>query len=118
LYGYTNERADRWGGDTRRRAELLLAVFKAVRGKVGGTVPIGARISQGKVIDFLHKWKGRERDAEIIFGSLGDAGADFIHVTEFEACSLHLKAAATASSRWVAAMRLTPGSSPMAACTT
>ncbi len=27
----------------------------------------------------------QERDAEIIFGSLGDAGADFVHVTEFEA---------------------------------
>jgi 2,4-dienoyl-CoA reductase-like NADH-dependent reductase (Old Yellow Enzyme family) len=85
LTDYANERADRWGGDTRRRAELLLAVFKAVRGKVGGTVPVGARISQGKVNDFLHKWKGCERDAEIIFGSLADAGADFIHVTEFEA---------------------------------
>jgi 2,4-dienoyl-CoA reductase-like NADH-dependent reductase (Old Yellow Enzyme family) len=28
---------------------------------------------------------GAERDAEIIFGSLADAGADFIHVTGFEA---------------------------------
>jgi 2,4-dienoyl-CoA reductase-like NADH-dependent reductase (Old Yellow Enzyme family) len=37
------------------------------------------------VNDYHHKWSDAERDAEIIFGSLADAGADFIHVTEFEA---------------------------------
>jgi 2,4-dienoyl-CoA reductase-like NADH-dependent reductase (Old Yellow Enzyme family) len=56
-----------------------------VRAKVGPKVPVGVRISQGKVNDYDHKWSGAERDAEIIFGSLADAGADFIHVTEYEA---------------------------------
>lgn len=45
---------------------------------------LGVRISQGKVNEYHHKWVGAERDAEIVLGSLGDAGADFIHVTEFE----------------------------------
>ena len=48
-------------------------------------VPVGVRISQGKVNDFHHKWPDAERDAEIIFGSLAEAGADFIHVTEYQA---------------------------------
>ena len=64
---------------------LILETFRAVRAKVGAKVPVGVRISQGKVNDHQHKWAGGERDAEIVFGSLADAGADFIHVTEHEA---------------------------------
>ncbi len=81
----TNTRADRWGGATANRVRLILDTFKAVRAKVGAKVPVGVRISQGKVNDHHHKWADAERDAEIIFGGLADAGADFIHVTEFEA---------------------------------
>ncbi|KRE16819.1 NADH:flavin oxidoreductase [Bosea sp. Root381] len=85
LTDYTNAREDRWGGDVRARLEVTLAVFREVRAKIGATTALGVRISQGKVNDFHHKWKGGEADAEIVFGSLADAGADFIHVTEFEA---------------------------------
>jgi len=60
-------------------------VVKAVRAAIGGGVPLGVRISQGKVNDFAHKWAGGEADAEVIFGALDDAPLDFIHVTEFEA---------------------------------
>lgn len=84
LTDYTNQRGDRWGGDTQARIGLILEVLKAVRSAVGA-VPVGVRISQGKVNDFQHKWLGGERDAEIIFGSLEDAGVDYLHVTEFEA---------------------------------
>jgi 2,4-dienoyl-CoA reductase-like NADH-dependent reductase (Old Yellow Enzyme family) len=82
---YANTRTDQWGGATENRARLTLETLKAVKEKVGAGVPIGVRISQGKVNDFDHKWAGGERDAEIIFGGLADAGADFIHVTEYEA---------------------------------
>jgi 2,4-dienoyl-CoA reductase-like NADH-dependent reductase (Old Yellow Enzyme family) len=85
LTDYANNRMDRWGGATEKRVRLIVETFKAVRAKVGANVPVGVRISQGKVNDYHHKWAGAERDAEIIFGSLADAGADFIHVTEFEA---------------------------------
>ncbi|WP_052213584.1 NADH:flavin oxidoreductase [Belnapia sp. F-4-1] len=82
---YTNAREDRWGGSTRSRIRLSLEVLKEVRHRVGAAVPVGVRISQAKVNDFSHKWQRGEEDAEVIFGSLGDAGVDFIHVTEFEA---------------------------------
>lgn len=85
LTDYMNDRTDRWGGATENRVRLAVETFKAVRAKVGPDVPVGVRISQGKVNDYHHKWAGAERDAEIIFGALGDAGADFIHVTDFEA---------------------------------
>jgi 2,4-dienoyl-CoA reductase-like NADH-dependent reductase (Old Yellow Enzyme family) len=85
LTDYANNRTDRWGGATKNRVRLIVETLKAVRARIGAKVPLGVRISQGKVNDYHHKWAGAERDAEIIFGSLVDAGADFVHVTEFEA---------------------------------
>jgi 2,4-dienoyl-CoA reductase-like NADH-dependent reductase (Old Yellow Enzyme family) len=85
LTDYTNTRSDQYGGSTENRVRLTLEVIGAVRAAIGNAVPLGVRISQGKVNDNLHKWAGTEKDAEIIFGSLADAGVDYIHVTEFEA---------------------------------
>ncbi|MCM3772383.1 MULTISPECIES: NADH:flavin oxidoreductase [Priestia] len=85
LTDYTNKRTDEYGGSTENRVRLLVEVSKAVREAVGEHFTIGMRISQGKVNDYNHKWAGKEKDAEIIFGQLGRAGLDFIHVTEYEA---------------------------------
>jgi 2,4-dienoyl-CoA reductase-like NADH-dependent reductase (Old Yellow Enzyme family) len=85
LTDYTNHRSDHWGGGTEARLRLTLAVLRAVRESVGPAVPVGVRISQGKVNDRLHKWQNGEHDAYIVFGSLANAGVDFIHVTESEA---------------------------------
>jgi 2,4-dienoyl-CoA reductase-like NADH-dependent reductase (Old Yellow Enzyme family) len=85
LSAHTNLRGDRWGGSVQGRVSLLAELLKAVKGAVGGEVPVGIRISQGKVNDFTSKWRGRDADAKVIFGALADAEADFIHVTEFEA---------------------------------
>ncbi|WP_028777801.1 NADH:flavin oxidoreductase [Shimazuella kribbensis] len=85
LTDYTNQRKDEYGGSTENRVRLLVEVSKAVREAVGQEFTVGIRISQGKVNDYFHKWAGREKDAEIIFGNLGQAGLDYIHVTEFEA---------------------------------
>ncbi|MBN7807849.1 MULTISPECIES: NADH:flavin oxidoreductase [Agrobacterium] len=83
LTDYTNHRTDKWGGDIKARMGVILDVVSTVKSSVGGKGPVGIRISQGKVNDFYHKWEGGERDAEVIFGSLADAGIDFLHVTEF-----------------------------------
>jgi 2,4-dienoyl-CoA reductase-like NADH-dependent reductase (Old Yellow Enzyme family) len=85
LTAETNQRTDRWGGDTKARVSLLVEIVKALKAEVGNEVPVGIRISQGKVNDFTSKWLGGESDGRIIFESLAEAGADFIHVTEFEA---------------------------------
>lgn len=84
LTDFSNQRTDKWGGDIRSRVLLILEVYKAVRNAVGSAT-VGVRISQGKVNDFIHKWPEGEAGAEAVFGSLADAGVDFIHVTEFEA---------------------------------
>ncbi len=85
LTDYTNQRTDRWGGNVAARIALTLEVIKAVKTAVGASVPVGVRLSQSKVNDYEHKWPEGEAGAEVIFGSVKDAGVDFIHVTEFEA---------------------------------
>lgn len=85
LTAHTNLRTDAWGGSLKARLSLLVAIVQAVKAEVGDQVPVGIRISQGKVNDFAHKWAGGEDDAQVIFSALADAGADFIHVTEHEA---------------------------------
>lgn len=85
LGAHTNLRNDRWGGSMRARVQLLIDIVNSVRLSVGDAVPVGIRISQGKVNDFASKWPGGEADAEVIFGTLADAGVNFIHVTEHEA---------------------------------
>ncbi|CAM2157240.1 NADH:flavin oxidoreductase [Pararobbsia alpina] len=85
LTAHTNLRTDRWGGDALKRVQLLADIVKLVKHSIGNAAPVGIRISQGKVNDFTSKWLGGEADAEAIFGTLADAGANFIHVTEYEA---------------------------------
>ncbi|PAF16314.1 oxidoreductase [Terribacillus saccharophilus] len=85
LTEHTNQRTDEYGGSTENRVRLLVKVAKAVRETVGQDFTVGIRISQSKVNDYTYKWSGKEEDAKIIFGHLGQAGLDYIHVTEFEA---------------------------------
>jgi len=85
LTDHTNRRSDRWGAALPQRLEAAVSTIKAVRASVGASVPVGIRVSQGKVNDFSHKWAGGEQDAETIFGTLAATGVDYIHVTEFEA---------------------------------
>lgn len=85
LTDYSNLRSDTWGGAIGQRVRLSAEVARAVRQAVGGAVPVGMRISQGKVNDFTHKWAEAEAGAEVVFGALADTGLDYIHVTEFEA---------------------------------
>ncbi|MEI3852095.1 MULTISPECIES: NADH:flavin oxidoreductase [Ensifer] len=82
---FSNRRTDRWGGDIVQRLGLSLEVLKAVRTEIGPSVPLGLRLSQGKVNDFRHKWVEREPGAARVFEALAESPADFVHVTEFEA---------------------------------
>ncbi|MCM3746262.1 NADH:flavin oxidoreductase [Paenibacillus pasadenensis] len=85
LTDYSNQRTDEYGGSTVNRVRFLMEVSHAVRQAVGQDFTVGIRISQGKVNDFVHKWAGKEEDAKIIFGRLGQAGLNYIHVTEYQA---------------------------------
>jgi 2,4-dienoyl-CoA reductase-like NADH-dependent reductase (Old Yellow Enzyme family) len=65
----------------RLAAEVVDEVLQAV----GSQIAVGIRISQAKVSDYAHRWAGGTDDAEVIFGTLGRAGAHFLHTTEYRA---------------------------------
>lgn len=85
LTDHTNRRTDGYGGETASRIRFAAEVVRAVRRFVGQDYLVGVRISQAKVNDFEHKWAGGEADAQVVFSAVAEAGADYIHTTEFEA---------------------------------
>lgn len=80
-----NQRSDAYGGGVAGRFRLIGDVAQAVRAAVGADFTVGVRISQGKVNDFTHKWRGAEAEAAHVFGALGRLPVDYVHTTEFEA---------------------------------
>jgi len=63
---------------------LLVEIIQDVRKAVGENFVVGIRISQAKVNNFSYR-PAKEQDAQIIFESLGHAGTDYIHITEYQA---------------------------------
>lgn len=80
-----NLRADGYGGSVEARLRLMAEIVAAVREAVGPVFAVGLRISQAKVNDFAHKWRGGENEAAAIFGALGRLPIDYLHTTEYEA---------------------------------
>ena len=48
---FANRRDDRWGGDARRRARLILEVYQAVRRAVGADFPVTARLGVADTVE-------------------------------------------------------------------
>lgn len=85
LTDYTNQRTDQYGGSVENRIRLSAEIVRATRDTLPEHIPVGIRISQSKVNDYTYKWPGEEQDAKVIFSALAEAGADFIHTTEYQA---------------------------------
>lgn len=85
LTDYLNRRGDHYGGSPENRVRLAAEICHDVREAVGPGMTVGIRISQAKVSDTDHKWSGGVEEAEVIFGTLGATGIDFVHTTEYRA---------------------------------
>jgi 2,4-dienoyl-CoA reductase-like NADH-dependent reductase (Old Yellow Enzyme family) len=85
LNDYTNQRDDHYGGSVENRVRLAAEICDDVLQALGSEVTIGMRISQTKVSDSAHRWAGQSRDAETIFGVLGQTGVHYMHTTEPDA---------------------------------
>ena len=72
----TNRRTDRWGGDTRARAEFGVEVVREIRRTIGAAVPIIFRFSQHKQQDYKARFAANPGELEITLGALADAGVD------------------------------------------
>lgn len=85
LTTYTNERDDEYGGSIENRIRFPAEVVSAVADAVDDDTVVGVRLSQSKVNDPDYRWPDGEADADVAFGRLSDAGADYLHVTEEDA---------------------------------
>lgn len=80
LTDYTNQREDHYGGSIEHRVRFGVEVVRAVQSEVPASVPVGIRLSQGKVNDALYEWPNGIDDANIVFSEFAKTGVDFLHV--------------------------------------
>ncbi len=79
----TNQRSDRWGGDTLPlRARFAVELLKAVRAAVGPDYPVIIRLSQWKQQDFAFRLAPSPDQLTAWLGPLADAGADVFHCSQ------------------------------------
>lgn len=76
LWGETNRREDRWGGDHVARTAFAVEVVRQIRAAVGEDLPILFRFSQWKQQDFRAKLAQTPQELEAILGPISDAGVD------------------------------------------
>ncbi|GHO48992.1 NADH:flavin oxidoreductase [Ktedonospora formicarum] len=80
ITNYTNRRTDRYGGSIKGRIRFAVEVVEAIRLAVGKEYPLGMRLSQTKVNDFVYRWPGGQKDGEVIFSALAEAGVSYLHL--------------------------------------
>jgi 2,4-dienoyl-CoA reductase-like NADH-dependent reductase (Old Yellow Enzyme family) len=97
LWGYTNRRGDRWGGYHSARAEFGVAVVRAIRDRIGESMPIALRFSQFKMQDYQARLADTPKELELLLGPLAEAGVDvfdasqrFFDTPAFEGSPLNL----------------------------
>lgn len=78
LWGATNIRTDRYGGDAVQRARFAVEVVEAVRAAIGPDMPIIFRFSQWKQQDFDAQLAETPAELERILGPIADAGVDVL----------------------------------------
>ena len=76
LWGETNLRTDRWGGDLRERTRFAVEVVQAIRRAIRPDMPIVFRFSQWKQQDFKAKLARTPQELERVLGPIADAGVD------------------------------------------
>lgn len=76
LWGFTNRRTDRYGGDAAARTRFGVEVVSAVRKAIGPDMPIILRFSQWKQQDFSANLAVTPQELEAILAPLADAGVD------------------------------------------
>jgi len=76
LWGETNRRTGRWGGNAAARTRFAVELVKRCRLAMGEDKPVIFRFSQWKQQDFRAKLAETPQELETILGPLADAGVD------------------------------------------
>ena len=72
-----NQRDDQWGGSLENRMRFVLAVYHAIREKVGNDFPIGIKLNSA---DFMRGGFTEEDSMEVV-KALANAGIDLIEIS-------------------------------------
>ncbi|WP_250655283.1 NADH:flavin oxidoreductase/NADH oxidase family protein [Alkalimarinus coralli] len=72
-----NQRNDQWGGSLENRMRFVLAVYHAIREKVGKDFPIGIKLNSA---DFMRGGFTEEDSMEVV-KALAEAGIDLIEIS-------------------------------------
>lgn len=72
-----NQRNDKWGGSLENRMRFVLALYHAIRGKVGKEFPIGIKLN---FADFM-RGGFNEEDSMAVVKAISDAGIDLIEIS-------------------------------------
>lgn len=78
LWGDSNRRTDRYGGDPRARTAFAVEVIRAVRQAIGDEPPIFFRFSQHKSHNYDARNAETPAELEALLGPIADAGADVL----------------------------------------
>jgi 2,4-dienoyl-CoA reductase-like NADH-dependent reductase (Old Yellow Enzyme family) len=79
----TNQRTDRYGGQTlAERSRFAAELIRAVRKAVGEDFPISLRISQWKLQDYAAKLATTPQEMEAWLVPLAEAGVDIFHCSQ------------------------------------
>ena len=79
----TNQRTDRYGGQTlAERSRFAAELIRAVRKAVGPDFPISLRISQWKLQDYAAKLATTPQEMEAWLVPLAEAGVDIFHCSQ------------------------------------
>ncbi|MGJ4859925.1 NADH:flavin oxidoreductase [Labrys sp. La1] len=79
LWGTSNRRVDRYGGDRRNRTRFAVEVVKAIRDRVGPDLPISFRYSQWKQQDYKARLAETPAELADILEPLAAAGVSLFH---------------------------------------
>jgi len=84
LWGETNRRTDRWGGNQRERTRFAVEVVKAVRAAAGESMPIFFRFSQWKHQDLDGRLAETPAELAEVLEPIAAAGVDVFDASEFD----------------------------------
>lgn len=78
LWGASNQRSDRWGGDMRQRTAFAVEVIKAARAEMPRDMPLVFRFSQHKSSNYEARTTESPQELEAMLGPIIDAGVDVL----------------------------------------
>lgn len=78
LWGASNTRTDRWGGDHAQRTAFAVEVIKAVRAVMPEGMPLLLRFSQHKSSNYDARNCETPQELEAMLGPIADAGVDIL----------------------------------------